>query len=42
MHEMSTPRKGIDAKESVLNGFVQCWDAPNVHVMDGAAWASGA
>lgn len=42
VHEMGTARMGVDAKESVLNGFAQCWDAPNVYVMDGAAWASGA
>jgi choline dehydrogenase-like flavoprotein len=39
---MGTARMGADARTSVLNGYAQCWDAPNVFVMDGAAWPSGA
>ena len=42
VHEMGTARMGADARTSVLNGYAQCWDAPNVFVMDGAAWPSGA
>jgi choline dehydrogenase-like flavoprotein len=38
VHEMGTARMGLDAKTSVLNGYAQCWDVPNVFVMDGAAW----
>ncbi len=42
VHEMGTARMGTDARRSVLNGYAQCWDAPNVFVMDGAAWPTGA
>jgi choline dehydrogenase-like flavoprotein len=42
VHEMGTARMGDDPGSSVLNGHSQCWDAPNVYVMDGAAWPSGA
>lgn len=42
VHEMGTARMGANARTSVLNGYAQCWDAPNVFVMDGAAWPSGA
>jgi choline dehydrogenase-like flavoprotein len=42
VHEMGTARMGVDRRTSVLNGYAQCWDAPNVFVMDGAAWPSGA
>jgi choline dehydrogenase-like flavoprotein len=42
VHEMGTARMGHDPKTSVLNGFAQSWDVPNVFVMDGAAWPSGA
>jgi choline dehydrogenase-like flavoprotein len=42
VHEMGTVRMGHDAKTSALNGFGQSWDVPNVFVMDGAAWPSGA
>lgn len=40
VHEMGTARMGLDPADSVLNGYAQCWDAPNVFVMDGAAWPS--
>jgi choline dehydrogenase-like flavoprotein len=33
---------GSDPATSVVNAVNQCWDAPNVYVMDGAAWPSGA
>jgi choline dehydrogenase-like flavoprotein len=42
VHEMGTARMGTDPQRSVLNGYAQCWDAPNVFVLDGAAWPSGA
>jgi choline dehydrogenase-like flavoprotein len=42
VHEVGTARMGASAKTSVLNAFAQCWDAPNVYVMDGAAWTSAA
>jgi choline dehydrogenase-like flavoprotein len=42
VHEVGTARMGVDPRTSVLNGYAQCWDAPNVFVMDGAAWPSGA
>ncbi|MEY4508223.1 MAG: hypothetical protein RLZZ450_345 [Pseudomonadota bacterium] len=42
VHEMGTARMGDDPKTSVLNGYAQSWDVPNVFVMDGAAWPSGA
>jgi len=40
IHEMGTARMGRDPKTSVLNGFNQVWDAPNVFVTDGAFMAS--
>ncbi len=40
IHEMGTARMGRDSKTSVLNGFNQVWDAPNVFVTDGAAMTS--
>ncbi|MES2111463.1 MAG: GMC family oxidoreductase [Bacteroidota bacterium] len=42
IHEMGTARMGRDPKTSVLNGWNQVWDAPNVFVTDGAAMASTA
>jgi len=39
-HEMGTARMGRDPKSSVLNGFNQVWDCPNVFVTDGAAMTS--
>lgn len=39
-HEMGTARMGRDPKTSVLNGWNQCWDVPNVFVTDGAAMTS--
>jgi choline dehydrogenase-like flavoprotein len=40
IHEMGTARMGRDAKTSVLNGFCQTHDVPNLYVTDGAAMAS--
>jgi choline dehydrogenase-like flavoprotein len=37
---MGTARMGRDPKTSVLNGWNQLWDAPNVFVTDGAAMTS--
>jgi choline dehydrogenase-like flavoprotein len=42
IHEMGTARMGRDPKTSVLNGWNQVWDAPNVFVTDGACMTSGA
>ncbi|HEX9564969.1 MAG TPA: GMC family oxidoreductase [Gemmatimonadaceae bacterium] len=42
IHEMGTARMGRDPKTSVLNGWNQCWDVPNVFVTDGACMASTA
>ncbi len=40
IHEMGTARMGRDPQTSVLNGYGQCHDVPNVFVTDGAAMAS--
>lgn len=40
IHEMGTARMGRDPKSSVLNGWNQVWDAPNVFVTDGACMTS--
>jgi choline dehydrogenase-like flavoprotein len=40
IHEMGTARMGQDPKTSVLNGFNQAHDVPNLFVTDGAAMAS--
>lgn len=42
IHEMGTARMGRDPKTSVLNGWNQVWDAPNVFVTDGSSMTSGA
>ena len=39
-HEMGTARMGRDPKTSVLNGWNQTWDVPNLFVTDGAAMTS--
>ena len=39
-HEMGTARMGRDARTSVLNGWNQTWDVPNLFVTDGAAMTS--
>ncbi|MDB5262956.1 MAG: glucose-methanol-choline oxidoreductase [Adhaeribacter sp.] len=40
IHEMGTARMGRDPKTSVLNGFNQVHEAPNVFVTDGACMTS--
>ncbi len=42
IHEMGGARMGRDPKTSVLNGFNQCHDVPNVFATDGSAFASEA
>ena len=42
VHEMGTARMGRDPKSSVLNGFNQAHDVPNLFVTDGACMASSA
>jgi choline dehydrogenase-like flavoprotein len=42
IHEMGTARMGRDPATSVLNGWNQVWDAPNVFVTDGACMVSSA
>lgn len=42
IHEMGTARMGHDPKTSVLNGWNQVWDAPNVFVTDGSCMTSSA
>ena len=42
IHEMGGARMGRDPKTSVLNGWNQVWDAPNVFVTDGACMTSSA
>ncbi len=39
-HEMGTARMGRDPKTSVLNGWNQAWDVPNLFVTDGAFMTS--
>ena len=41
-HEMGGARMGRDPKTSVLNGWNQCHDIPNLFVTDGACMASSA
>ena len=42
IHEMGTARMGKDPKTSVLNGWNQAHDIPNLFVTDGASMASSA
>lgn len=42
IHEMGTARMGRDPETSVLNGFNQAHDVPNLFVTDGACMASSA
>jgi len=42
IHEMGTARMGRNSRTSVLNGFNQCHDHPNVFVTDGASMTSSA
>lgn len=39
-HEMGTARMGRDRRTSVLNGWNQAWDVPNLFVTDGACMTS--
>ena len=39
---MGTARMGRDPKTSVVNGFNQCHDSPNVFVTDGSCMTSTA
>ncbi len=41
-HEMGTCRMGRDARTSVLNGWNQAWDLPNLFITDGACMTSSA
>ena len=38
---MGTARMGRDPKTSVLNGFNQSWDIPNLFISDGSFMTSG-
>lgn len=42
IHELGTARMGRDKKESILNGFNQSHDIPNLFVTDGASYCSSA
>ena len=42
IHEMGTARMGRDPATSVLNGWNQAWDVPNLFVTDGACMTSSA
>ncbi len=42
IHEMGTARMGKDRNTSVLNGWNQAWDVPNLFITDGACMASSA
>lgn len=42
LHEVGTAPFGNSPDRSVLDPFNRCWDAPNVLVVDGAAWPSSA
>jgi choline dehydrogenase-like flavoprotein len=41
-HEMGTARMGRDPRTSVLNGWNQAWDVPNLFLTDGACMTSSA
>jgi len=40
IHECGTARMGDDPTSSVLDPFNQCWEAPGLYVVDGAAFPS--
>lgn len=42
IHEMGTARMGRDPRKSMLNGFNQAHDVPNLFVTDGACMSSSA
>jgi choline dehydrogenase-like flavoprotein len=39
-HELGGARMGRSPSDSVLNGFNQCWDVPNLFVTDGSCFPS--
>ena len=39
-HEMGTARMGGDPRTSIVNGYCQAHDVPNLFVVDGACWPS--
>jgi choline dehydrogenase-like flavoprotein len=39
-HEVGGARMGTSAKDSVVDQFGQCWEAPNLFVLDGATFVS--
>ena len=41
-HEMGVARMGRDPKTSVLNGFNQMHEVPNIFISDGSCMVSGA
>ena len=40
VHELGGARMGSDPATSVLNEFNQCWDVPNLYVMDGSSFVT--
>jgi choline dehydrogenase-like flavoprotein len=42
IHEVGTTCMGNDPKKTVLNGFCQAWDTPNLFVTDGGPFVSNA
>lgn len=41
VHESGGARMGTDPADSVLNGYGQCWEAPNVLVTDASSFPTG-
>jgi len=42
IHEVGTTCMGADPRQSVLNGYCQSWDVPNLFVTDGGPFVSNA
>ncbi len=40
-HLLGTCRMGADPEMSVINGWNQSWDVPNLYIVDGSAFATG-
>ena len=40
-HMIGTCRMGDDPASSVVNQWQQCWDVPNLFIMDGSVLATG-
>jgi len=40
LHNVGTARMGVDMKTSVLNGFCQSHEVPNLFVVDGSCYVS--